>query len=55
MRAQLVRDEADDVRMGRTPVRATAKATFVVLGLQLEESQYVYLRFGALSKVLTDV
>ncbi|KAI4517040.1 hypothetical protein K525DRAFT_211789 [Schizophyllum commune Loenen D] len=39
VRAQLVRDEADDVRMGRTPVRATAKATFVVLGLQLEESQ----------------
>ncbi|KAL1740807.1 hypothetical protein HDZ31DRAFT_46736 [Schizophyllum fasciatum] len=39
VRAQLVRDEADDVRMGRTPVRATAKATFVVLGLQLEDSQ----------------
>ncbi|KAL1698752.1 hypothetical protein EV121DRAFT_217647 [Schizophyllum commune] len=39
VRAQLVRDEADDVRMGRTPMRATTKATFVVLGLQLEELQ----------------
>ncbi|TRM57974.1 hypothetical protein BD626DRAFT_411071, partial [Schizophyllum amplum] len=39
VRAQLVRDEAEDVRMGRVPMRATAKATFVVLGLQLEEQQ----------------
>ncbi|TRM57177.1 hypothetical protein BD626DRAFT_412511 [Schizophyllum amplum] len=39
VRAQLVRDEAEDVRLGRTPMRATAKATFVVLGLQLEEQQ----------------
>ncbi|KAL1684504.1 hypothetical protein GGG16DRAFT_119732, partial [Schizophyllum commune] len=39
VRAQLVRDEAEDIRMGRTPMRATAKATFVVLGLQLEELQ----------------
>ncbi|TRM64737.1 hypothetical protein BD626DRAFT_400204 [Schizophyllum amplum] len=39
VRAQLVRDEAQDVRLGKTPMRATAKATFVVLGLQLEELQ----------------
>ena len=46
MRAQLVRDEAEEVRMGRTPVRATAKATFVVIGLQLEELQYVTHRLA---------
>ncbi|KAL1684835.1 hypothetical protein GGG16DRAFT_28990, partial [Schizophyllum commune] len=39
VRAQLVRDEAEDVKLGRTPMRATTKAAFVVLGLQLEEMQ----------------
>ncbi|KAL1699668.1 hypothetical protein EV121DRAFT_283940 [Schizophyllum commune] len=39
VRAQLVRDEAEDIKLGRTPMCATTKATFIVLGLQLEEMQ----------------
>ncbi|TRM58840.1 hypothetical protein BD626DRAFT_409846, partial [Schizophyllum amplum] len=50
VRAELVRDEANDVRAGRTPMRATASATFVSLGLQLQEQQR---RIAAMAQGIT--
>ena len=42
VKAQLVQEEADEARHGKTPIRATSKTTFVVAALQLEEQQYVF-------------